>query len=98
MLLVVQNLPVERNRRDWQQAQALVQAGFSVAMICPAAPGDPARSVGDGVVIHTFRPAPAIAGKLGYVIEVLWAWVAASWAARSQAVNDFQKCYGYRRL
>ena len=37
VLIIVENLPVPLDRRVWQQATALVRAGFAVSVICPKA-------------------------------------------------------------
>jgi len=75
VLIVVQNLPVEVDRRVWLECQALVAAGFGVTVICPRG-DDPRRlRVVDGVVIRTYRPAPATSGAVSFLYEFAYCWV-----------------------
>ncbi len=39
VLIIVQNLPVPFDRRVWQEARALRQAGAEVTVICPMGKG-----------------------------------------------------------
>ncbi len=41
-VIVVENLPVPFDRRVWQEAQALRDAGWKVSVICPATERYPA--------------------------------------------------------
>jgi glycosyltransferase involved in cell wall biosynthesis len=75
VLIIVQNLPVPLDRRVWLECQALVRAGFTVSVICPKGPGDPAHEVLDGVSIHKYRPAPPTTGLLSYLWEFGYSWV-----------------------
>jgi glycosyltransferase involved in cell wall biosynthesis len=70
VLMIVENLPVPRDRRVWQEAQALKGAGWEVSVICPAMGAYPkGHQVIDG--IHIWRhPLPAEGeGALGYARE-----------------------------
>jgi glycosyltransferase involved in cell wall biosynthesis len=70
VLIIVENLPVPFDRRVWQEAQALHNAGAYVSVICPVSPGFTERYVElDG--IHIFRhPLPAEGeGAIGYLRE-----------------------------
>ena len=75
VLIVVQNLPMAVDRRVWLECQALVRAGYGVTVICPKAPGEPRYRVQDGVVVRSYRAAPAAAGPLGYAWEFLYCWL-----------------------
>ncbi|HTH16315.1 MAG TPA: glycosyltransferase family 4 protein [Magnetospirillum sp.] len=59
VLMMVENLPVPRDRRVWQEAQALAAAGWEVSVICPATAAYPkGHAVIEG--IHVWRhPLPA---------------------------------------
>ena len=48
VLIIVQNLPVPFDRRVWLECQALIAAGYQVAVVCPKGKGDPAYEVVDG--------------------------------------------------
>lgn len=70
VLLIVENLPVPFDRRVWQEANALRQAGYMVSVICPKGKGynDTYEQI-DG--IHIYRHALPVegAGALGYLAE-----------------------------
>jgi glycosyltransferase involved in cell wall biosynthesis len=80
ILIIVENLTVPLDRRVWQEAQGLREAGYTVSVICPKG-GDytAAYELLDGV--HVFRhPLPLEAdGALGYGVEyasaVFWEFV-----------------------
>jgi len=79
ILIVVENLPVPLDRRVWLEATTLVNAGYTVSVICPMGRGwDTAYEVIEGV--HIYRhPAPpeAHAGAAAYAKEywhALRAW------------------------
>jgi glycosyltransferase involved in cell wall biosynthesis len=70
VLIVVENLPVPFDRRVWQEATTLVQAGAVVSVICPTGKGYTDRyELLEGV--HVYRhPLPCDAnGPLGYLAE-----------------------------
>ena len=61
ILIVVENLPVPLDRRVWQEACALRDAGYEVIVICPQMRGftTPEETL-DGIRNHSWsRPAPA---------------------------------------
>ena len=70
VLMIVENLPVPFDRRVWQEARTLRDAGALVSVICPAAKGYTARYEQlEG--IHIYRhPLPMEAkGALGFLLE-----------------------------
>ena len=70
ILIIVENLPVPFDRRVWQEARALRDAGALVSIICPAGKGFEARyELLEGV--HVYRhPLPDEGdGPLGYLTE-----------------------------
>lgn len=70
ILIIVENLTVPLDRRVWQEATALRDAGYVVSIICPVGGKYTARyELLDG--IHVFRhPLPLEAdGALGYALE-----------------------------
>jgi glycosyltransferase involved in cell wall biosynthesis len=70
VLIIVENLPVPFDRRVWQQAQALRDAGYQVSIICPVGGSHRARhEVLDAIEIFR-HPFPLEAdGPLGYLLE-----------------------------
>ena len=70
VLIIVENLPVPFDRRVWQEATTLQQAGYEVSVICPTGKGyDQRAEVIDG--IHIFRHGLPLEaeGALGYLAE-----------------------------
>ena len=70
ILIIVQNLPVPFDRRVWLECQALVSAGYRVAVVCPKGKGDPAYQVIDGVELYKYRPYAPGGSKLSFVSRV----------------------------
>lgn len=75
VLIIVQNLPVEVDRRVWLECQALVTAGFGVTVICPRGEDPRRRRVVDGVIVRAYRPAPETHGVASFVYEFAYCWV-----------------------
>ena len=70
ILIIVENLPLPFDRRVWQEARTLRDAGAEVSIICPMGKGYEARFERlDGIDIHR-HPLPADgAGPIGYLRE-----------------------------
>ncbi len=101
IVILLENLPVERDRRVWRQARALVEAGIPVTVICPrlrersgASPWE-VRTV-DGVEIRSFAAARERSGVTGFVWEYLLAWVQMVWILliihRRTTIAGIQAC------
>ncbi len=76
ILIIVQNLPVPFDRRVWLECLSLIDAGFTVAVVCPKAPGDPPYAKVNGVELYKYRPyAPGGSGA-SYVLEYLYSFLA----------------------
>lgn len=74
ILIIVENLTMPLDRRVWQEARTLRDAGYTVSVICPVGGKYTAPyEVLEG--IHVFRhPLPFEAdGALGYLVEYSWA-------------------------
>jgi len=70
VLMIVENLPVPFDRRVWQEANALHEAGATVSVICPKAEGYEARyELHDGIHIHRHAIYNDAASGLGYLLE-----------------------------
>lgn len=84
VLLLVQNLPVPFDRRVWQEAKALRDAGASITVVSPADQRfPPTREVIDGIMVHRYAAPPEAVGALGYLREYSWALLAMSRAVAS---------------
>lgn len=70
VLILVENLPVPFDRRVWQEAQALRDAGYAVSVICPTGRGYEAkREVIDHIHVYRYDLPLEGAGAGGYVFE-----------------------------
>ena len=70
VLMLVENLPVPFDRRVWQEAGALRDAGYEVSVISPAAPGYPrGHTVTDGIHVYRYRQPFEGSGAAGYLLE-----------------------------
>ncbi|MEO6607058.1 MAG: glycosyltransferase family 4 protein [Aestuariivirga sp.] len=70
VLIIVENLPVPFDRRVWQEARALRDAGASVSIICPVGKGYATdEELLEGINIYR-HPLPIEAsGALGFLLE-----------------------------
>lgn len=70
VLMLVENLPVPFDRRVWQEACALRDAGYVVSVICPTGHGCESRFESlEGIDIHRYRLPLEAQGATGYAIE-----------------------------
>jgi len=76
VLIIVQNLPVPFDRRVWLECQALVSAGYRVAVVCPKGSGDPPYQVIDTVELYKYRPYAPGGSKLSFVTEYAYSFLA----------------------
>ena len=68
--MLVENLPSPFDRRVWQEALALRDAGYAVSIICPTGRGHEKRyEVIEGVHIWRYSLPTEGAGALGYAVE-----------------------------
>jgi len=79
VLIIVQNLPVPFDRRVWLECQALVSAGYRVAVVCPKGKGDPAYEVIDTVELYKYRPYAPGGSKVSFVAEYAYSFLATAW-------------------
>ena len=76
VLIIVENLPVPFDRRVWQEACVLSEAGYRVSVICPKGRGfEASRETRAGIEIYRHRIWEA-SGPLGYLLEYGWALLA----------------------
>ena len=81
VLIIVQNLPVPFDRRVWLECQALVSAGYRVAVVCPKGNGDPSYQVIDTVQLYKYRPYAPGGSKLSFIAEYMYSFLATAWLA-----------------
>jgi glycosyltransferase involved in cell wall biosynthesis len=74
--IIVENLPVPIDRRVWQEARTLRDAGYRVSIICPKGSGfQKSREILEGIEIYRHWLWEA-SGPLGYLFEYSWALTA----------------------
>ena len=76
VFIIVQNLPVPFDRRVWLECQALISAGYRVAVVCPKGSGDPDYEVIDTVELYKYRPYAPGGSKLSFVVEYVYSFLA----------------------
>jgi len=70
VLILVENLPSPFDRRVWQEATTLRDAGYAVSIICPTGRGCEAKFEAiDGIHIWRYDLPTEGAGALGYLVE-----------------------------
>src|SRR5260221_698582 len=70
VLILVENLPSPFDRRVWQEACTLRDAGYVVSIICPTGPGCEGRFEAlDGIHIFRYRLPLEASGAPGYALE-----------------------------
>jgi len=70
ILIIVENLPVPFDRRVWQEAKTLKNAGYQVSIICPRTKGfDRKYEFLEGIHIYRHRLPIEANGAIGYMIE-----------------------------
>ncbi len=85
ILILVENLPVPLDRRVWQEACALRDAGHDVTVICPQMRGyTQAEEVLDGIQIYRHWISSEAKGIRGFIAEyttALWGEFRCAWKA-----------------
>jgi len=85
ILILVENLPVPLDRRVWQEACALRDAGYEVAVICPRMRGyTKPEEVLEGIYIYRHwlsGEAGGFIGFLGEYLSALWGELWLAWKA-----------------
>lgn len=96
VLIIVQNLPVPLDRRVWLECQVLRDHGYTVSVICPKGPGDPARHDVGGVALYKYRPAPEARSAAGFAYEFAYSWLRTAWLSlrvrRERGFDVLQAC------
>lgn len=97
VLIIVENLTVPLDRRVWQEARSLRDAGYTVSVICPKG-GQYTAAYEELEGIHVFRhPLPIEAdGAAGYVLEygsaLFWEFVLSVRAYAKVGFDVVQAC------
>ena len=80
VLILVENLPSPFDRRVWQEATTLRDAGYLVSIICPTGKGYEKKfEIIEKVHIHRYRLPLEAEGATGYAVEyvsaLFWTWL-----------------------
>ena len=81
ILIIVQNLSVPFDRRVWLECQALISAGYRVAVVCPKGRGEPAYEVINSVELYRYRPYAPGGSKVSFIAEYAYSFLATTWKA-----------------
>lgn len=97
VLIIVENLPVPLDRRVWQEACALRDAGHEVTVICPRMRGyNQPEEVLDGITIYRHWISGEATGKVGFLFEyssaLLGEWFCAIKAWRRRGFDVIHLC------
>jgi glycosyltransferase involved in cell wall biosynthesis len=97
VLIIVENLPVPFDRRVWQEATALREAGYVVSVICPKGKGH-TTAYEELQGIHVYRhPVPVEAsGAAGYLVEysaaLFWEFLLSIKVLRNHGFDAIHAC------
>jgi len=75
ILIVIQNLPLARDRRVRLQCRTLLDAGFGVSVICPADGGRAGSALVEGVWVHSYRAPRERPSAAGFCYEFAYCWL-----------------------
>ncbi len=97
VLFIVENLPSPFDRRVWQEATTLRDAGYGVAIICPTGKGyESKHEVIDGIDIYRHNLPTEGSGALGYLVEytaaLFWQFVLAWKVHRKHGFDAIHAC------
>jgi glycosyltransferase involved in cell wall biosynthesis len=97
ILFIVENLPSPFDRRVWQEATTLYQAGYQVAIICPVGKGyDRKYELIEGIHIYRHPLGVEADSALGYFLEysvaLFWEFVLAFRVLRRHGFDAIHAC------
>ncbi len=97
VLIIVENLPLPFDRRVWQEANALRNAGYFVTVICPKGRGfSESYEILDGIHIyrhpHPVEADTALKYFAEYAIALLWEFALAIRIAFTRGFDVIQAC------
>lgn len=80
VLIIIENLPAPFDRRVWQEATTLRDAGYQVCIICPTDEGYEKRyEVVNNIAIYRYKLPIEASGVIGYIVEYSMAFLWQSW-------------------
>ena len=69
------------DRRVWLECQALISAGYRVAVVCPKGSGEPSYEVIQSVELYRYRPYAPGGSKVSFIAEYAYSFLATTWGA-----------------
>lgn len=75
VLILVENLPVPMDRRVWQEALALTEAGYEVSVISPRPHEEPEYMALDGVHLYRYPLPPPTKSVVSFLYEFTYCWL-----------------------
>jgi len=97
ILMLVENLPAPFDRRVWQEACALRNAGYVVSIVCPTGPGCEGKFAAiEGIHIYRYDLAVEASSAAGYAVEyataLFWSLVLACRIAFTRGFDVIHAC------
>jgi len=97
ILMLVENLPAPFDRRVWQEACALRNAGYVVSIVCPTGPGCEGKFAAiEGIHIYRYDLAVEASSAAGYAVEyataLFWSVVLACRIAFTRGFDVIHAC------
>lgn len=97
ILIIVENLPLPFDRRVWQEATTLKEAGFVVSIICPAGKGFEKKYENiQGINIYRHPLPQEGSGLSGYFLEyssaLVWEFILSLKVFRNHGFDIIQAC------
>lgn len=97
VLMIVENLPVPFDRRVWQEACALKEAGYTVSVICPKGKGfDTRYEAIEGIHIYRHALPFEASGPAGFLLEyataLFWEFFLSWKILRRHGFNAIHAC------
>jgi glycosyltransferase involved in cell wall biosynthesis len=97
VLIIVENLPVPFDRRVWQEANALCEAGYTVSIICPKGKGHTASyELLQGIHIYRHTLPVEASGAAGYLLEysaaLFWEFILSIRVLRNHGFDAIHAC------
>jgi glycosyltransferase involved in cell wall biosynthesis len=97
VVILVENLPVPNDRRVWQEARTLKEAGYQVSIVSITGPGaNKYQEVREGVRIYRYPAPPVTHGTLSFLWEFSYCWVMSFfwtlWIGVRHGIDIIQAC------
>jgi len=97
VLMLVENLPSPFDRRVWQEATALRDAGYTVSIICPTGKGCEKRFEAiDDINIYRYPLHFEASGAVGYALEysvaLAWTFALSLWVLLARGFDVIHAC------